>query len=83
MAVIVATTPNPAARKFTVGSPVGGPATVTDAAEAAPWAASILRLPGVASLFFTADFVTVTGTADVDWEAIIPDIVATLDMAFS
>ena len=83
MAVIVATTPNPAARKFTVGVPVGGPATVIDAAEAEPWAAAILRLPGVASLFFTADFVTVTGADGVDWESIIPDIVSTLDMAFS
>jgi predicted secreted protein len=83
MAVIVETTPNPAARKFTVGVPVGGPATFTTGQEADAWVVAILRLPGVTSLFFTADFVTVTGGDGVDWEAIIPDIVSTLDLAFS
>ena len=73
MPVVAEPTPNPNARKFTVGKPVGGPATFT-AANAAddPTAADLLAIEGVASVFMTADFVTVTKTADVDWTAIEP-----------
>jgi hypothetical protein len=65
-------TPNPNALKFTVGSPVGGPATFVAGRDTDdPMAAALLALPGVSSIFMTADFVTVSKTPDGDWEDII------------
>lgn len=65
-------TPNPNALKFTVGSPVGGPATFVAGRETDdPMAAALLALPGVSSIFMTADFVTVSKTPEGDWEDII------------
>lgn len=83
MPITVETTPNPAAMKFTVGAPVGGPATHTDAAAADEPYASILGLDGVRSVFCTADFVTVSGQPDVDWATIVPRVSAILEDAFS
>jgi hypothetical protein len=82
--VTVETTPNPRARKFTVGVPVGGPATFTaqTAGDRAEWMGIILELTGVVSLFLTSDFVTVTGDDTVDWAAITPDIVSALEREF-
>lgn len=82
MAIRVEQTPNPAAMKFTVGTPVGGPATVADAAGAEPWLAQILDIDGVASVFMTADFVTVTATPATDWESVSPRIVEALESRF-
>ena len=82
MPVTVQSTPNPMARKFVVGTPVGGPATFSDASSAETWVASILDLPGVTSVFTTADFVTVSAAPDVSWDAIADEIVAILDGAF-
>jgi hypothetical protein len=65
-------TPNPNALKFTVGSPVGGPATFVAGRDTDdPMAAALLALPGVSSIFMTADFVTVSKTPEGDWEDII------------
>lgn len=65
-------TPNPNALKFTVGSPVGGPATFVAGRETDdPMAAALLALPGVSSIFMTADFVTVSKTPEGDWDEII------------
>lgn len=73
MPVVVEPTPNPNAMKFTVGSPVGGPATFAAGAPADdPAAADLLAIDGVASVFLTADFVTVTKSADADWDSITP-----------
>jgi hypothetical protein len=66
-------TPNPNAVKFTIGQPVGGPATfVPSQPTDNEMAAGLLALPGVTSVFLTADFVTVSKTADADWGDIIP-----------
>lgn len=71
MSISVEPTPNPNAMKFTVGSPVGGPATFSDAASADdPVASQLLQIAGVVSVFMTADFVTVTKTPDAQWDAI-------------
>ncbi len=75
-------TPNPRALKFTVGEPVGGPATLKDP-EADPRFGPILNVAGVQSVFITADFVTVTKTEDGDWEAIAPAVVSLIEGAFS
>lgn len=82
MAVTVETTPNPLARKFTVGVPVGGPTTYVEASEAPDGIEAILGLPGVRSVFATADFVTVSGNQDIDWDAITPSIIASLEGVF-
>lgn len=84
MPVTVETTPNPRARKFTVGVPVGGPATFSAQTDGdrAEWVRTILDLAGVVSLFLTSDFVTVTGDETVDWDAITPGIMSALEGAF-
>lgn len=77
-------TPNPNAMKFTVGIPVGGPGTYVKGAEATePFVAPILELDGVASLFFTADFVTISKTPTGSWESIVPLTTAILENHFS
>lgn len=64
-------TPNPNAMKFTVGRPVGGPATFSAGNEADnPAAADLLAIDGVESVFFTADFVTVTKSPDTGWDSV-------------
>jgi Scaffold protein Nfu/NifU N terminal len=83
MAVIVAPSPNPNAMKFTVGAPVGGPTThVSGAAPEQGFARDLLALAGVTSIFMTADFVTISKTADVTWESIIPEATAILEREF-
>lgn len=82
MPVIIENTPNPHAMKFTVGMPVGGPATYTDSETADDRIASVLLIQGVQSLFMTGDFVTVTRTIEGDWEAIVPEVVTVLESSF-
>lgn len=82
MGVLIENTPNPNALKFTVGSPVGPPATFTDAATADERVAPILELEGVTSLFMTADFVTVTRQPTADWESLAPSISIILERSF-
>ncbi|HEX7098789.1 MAG TPA: NifU N-terminal domain-containing protein [Acidimicrobiia bacterium] len=83
MPVTAEPTPNPNAMKFTVGQPVGGPATYTSAADASdPTAAELLEIEGVVSVFMTADFVTLTKSPEADWEAITPQAVRILETRF-
>ena len=71
MAISVQTTPNPAAMKFVVGVPFWGPLTATPGAESGSALADALTgIAGVASVFMTADFVTVTKTPEATWEQI-------------
>ena len=73
-------TPNPNAVKFSVGTPVGGPATfVAGQATDNPMASAILELEGVTSIFMTADFVTISKSPDADWEMIVPGAQAILE----
>lgn len=83
MAVTVEQTPNPNALKFSVGSPVGGPGTYVKGAEPAEeYLGELLRVDGVASVFFTADFVTISKTPDGSWDAIRPRASAILESHF-
>ncbi len=82
MGVVIENTPNPNALKFTVGTPVGGPATFTSGADADERIAPIFDLDGVASVFMTADFVTVTRTPDAQWEYLAQPISDILAAAF-
>ena len=75
-------TPNPSAMKYSVGVPVGGPATHTAGEAAEPGIEQILSLDGVTSLFMTADFVTVSGAQGVDWDAISGPIIEILTERF-
>ena len=71
--VDVSPTPNPDAMKFALDVRFEEMFTVSSAedTERAPVAAAIFAgAPGVASVFGTADFITVTRSADGDWAAI-------------
>jgi len=71
MSVIIEQTPNPNALKFTVGQDVGGPTTVVAGQQSDDATAqALVELPGVTSVFMTADFVTLTRAPDGDWAAI-------------
>lgn len=82
MPVKVSESPNPNAMKFTVGVPVGGPTSFT-AANAAdnPLAAAVIAVAGVAAMFLTSDFVTVTKDADATWSTIVPAVTSILEEA--
>lgn len=65
-------TPNPDALKFSLDVTLDGMLNVTAAEDAgdSPFAAAMFEVPGVASVFGTADFVTITRQPDADWEPI-------------
>jgi len=71
--IIALPTPNPQAYKFTIeGHTFPQPVTLSDAAAAAgtPFEA-LFKLPGVAGVFATANFVTVTKQPDAAWDQLI------------
>lgn len=83
MPVQPAPTPNPNAMKFSVGVPVGGPSTFVRGAETEEaFVKELLEIEGVASLFMTADFVTITKTPETSWESITPRTVSILEGQF-
>jgi len=84
MAVTVSPTPNPQAMKLVVGHPVGGPGTVK--ASSVPddaHLADLIAIDGVASIFFTADFFTITKSPSADWDAILAEAVPILETRFA
>ncbi len=84
MPVTVSSTPNPNAVKFTVGVQVGGPTTyVPSQPTDDPLGVALLGLPGVASVFLTADFVTINKLPDAAWESIIEPTQQILDAHFA
>ena len=82
MSVSVEPTPNPRAMKFTVGKPVGGPATFTSTEDAPDGIREVLAIPGTTSVFMTADFITVSSDGSLDWDAVTANIVEWLEQAF-
>ncbi len=83
MPVSALPTPNPNAMKFSVGAPVGGPKTyVAGRATDDPLASALLGISGVASIFMTADFVTITKSPDASWQSISADAVSILESHF-
>jgi hypothetical protein len=83
MAVVVAPSPNPNAMKFSVGKPIGGPIThVVGSAPEAGFARSLLEIPGVTSIFMTADFVTISKTPEASWDSITPEATTILETEF-
>ncbi len=85
MATIIAQpTPNPQAYKFTIeGHTFGSPVTVGDAAAAAgtPFE-TLFAIPGVASVFATANFVTVMKDPGANWDALVEPAREALAAAF-
>lgn len=69
--------------KFTVGSPVGGPATYVDEGTADSRFAPILAIDAVRSVFVTGDFVTVTCTDGSEWAPIVEAVVPILESSFT
>ncbi len=83
MSITVSATPNPHAMKFSVGQLVGDPRTfVAGTVTDDPVAAALLAIEGVASVFMTSDFVTLTKYPEGDWDAIVPAASETLETAF-
>jgi hypothetical protein len=77
-------TPNPNAMKLVVGRAVGGPGTVMRGAETdVAWASALLGVDGVAGVFFTADFVTITKSPSAEWDAILAEAVPILEREFA
>lgn len=84
MPVTVSSTPNPNAVKFTVGVAVGGPTTfVPTQPTDDPLGQALLGLGGVASVFMTADFVTLNKLPDAAWEPIIGPAQEILEQHFA
>ena len=84
MAVTIEQTPNPNALKFTVGQDVGGPITVVAGQPSDdPTAQALADLPGVTSVFMTADFVTLTRSPEGDWAEIAESAKQILEARFT
>jgi hypothetical protein len=86
--VVVQRTPNPNALKFSLGQPVveGSASRTVGSAQAArgdPIAEPLFAIAGVQSIFMVADFVTVIKTADADWDELVPQVIASLQQAFT
>lgn len=75
-------TPNPDARRFSLDVPVEGMRNVTSPEAAAddPFAAAVFQAPGVAAVFATADFVTVTRQAGADWAPIEAAVASAVEL---
>lgn len=83
MAVSVTQTPNPNALKFTVGIDFGAPRSfVAGAPTDDEVAGPLLAIPGVVSVFMSADFVTVSKSPDAFWDEIAPAATNILEERF-
>ncbi|OFW63795.1 MAG: hypothetical protein A2135_06900 [Actinobacteria bacterium RBG_16_67_15] len=83
MPVQVSQTPNPNALKFTVDTLFAAPSSFAAGVETDdPVAGPLLAIPGVTSVFMTADFVTLSKTPDGFWEDIVPTATEILESRF-
>ncbi|MCA7118944.1 MAG: NifU family protein [Acidibrevibacterium sp.] len=75
-------TPNPATLKFLPGRVVMAQGTAdfaaAEAAQRSPLAAALFDLPGVARVFLGHDFITVTKSEALDWQALKPQILGVI-----
>lgn len=77
-------TPNPNAAKFVVGVDLVGPGGARsyftrEEADGHPFAAALMSVEGVTSVFMVQDFVTVTKAPDARWEDIAPTVEAVIE----
>ncbi len=75
-------TPNPNAFKVTAPTNFCNGSRIIASKEKAnsPVAKALMEVPGVVSLFFLNDFVTVTKRPEADWEAILPLVKSALEL---
>ncbi|MFO0931574.1 MAG: NifU N-terminal domain-containing protein [Planctomycetota bacterium] len=75
-------TPNPNAMRLALSAPALGDRPRTFSASTpvadAPWAARLLEIRGVVSLFGLRDFLTITKAPNVAWDAILPKAIDVL-----
>jgi Fe-S cluster biogenesis protein NfuA len=75
-------TPNPATLKFLPGRYVMGSGTADfaspDSAERSPLASALFAMPGIARVFLGGDFITVTKTDDLAWQALKPQVLGVI-----
>ena len=84
MPVSVTPTPNPNALKFTVGADFDTPRSFAAGQETDdPIAAPLLAVPGVTSVFMSADFVTISKSPDAFWDEIAPEATRILGEYFA
>lgn len=71
-------TPNPNALRFSLDTRLAGTTSASSPDEVSgdDFLAAVLAVDGVASVFATADFVTVTRQPDADWDSIVPAVQA-------
>ena len=69
-------TPNPNALRFSLDVTLPDTLSASSPADAGgnEFLAAVLGIDGVASVFGTADFVTVTRKPDGDWDEIVPAV---------
>ena len=83
MPIVPQHTPNPNAMKFSVGVEVGGPRSYVAAnAGDDALASELFGIEGVASVFMTADFVTVTKEPGADWAGMVTGVEGILERHF-
>ena len=83
MPVIVSQTPNPNALKFTVSAVFKTPQSfVAGKPTEDPVAGPLLGIPGVTSVFMSADFVTITKDPNAFWDAIVPEAIGVLEVTY-
>jgi hypothetical protein len=83
MPVRVSQTPNPSALKFTVDTQFDRPMSFAAGAPTDdPVAAKLLAIPGMSSVFMSADFVTLTKSPDGYWDDIVPAATEILESHF-
>jgi hypothetical protein len=69
--------------KLVVGRQVGATGTVAKGADTeVGFARELVDINGVESVFFTADFVTITRTPSVEWDTVLEEAVPILERAF-
>ena len=80
-------TPNPNAVKFSLDRPATDKRSETFRAgsdpDDSPLGAAIFALDGVTNVFLTANFVSVTKEADVDWDELLPAVVAEIEAFYA
>jgi hypothetical protein len=70
--------------KLVVGREIGITGTVPRGGETdIAFARELLGVEGVASIFFTADFVTITRVPSVEWDAILTEALPILERTFA
>lgn len=71
-------TPNPNALRFGLDVTLPGTVSASSAADAGddPFLSALVAIDGVASVFGTADFVTVTRKPGAEWDAIVEAVQA-------